>query len=87
MGTNGAPPLELPTGKRVQWLRKKHGWTQDELGRRSGLSGARIAKLEALRTIPRQLDDLYAVAGALGVNITVLTEREKPKKAVVSFPH
>jgi transcriptional regulator with XRE-family HTH domain len=87
MASKDRPPLSLRTGQRIQWLRKKHGWTQDELGRRTGLGGARIASIEAIRTIPRKLDDLYKVASALGVDIRMLTDTAESGKAVVAFPH
>ena len=88
MASKDRPPMSLRFGQRVKWLRDKRGWTQRELGRRSGLGEARIAKIEAIRTIPREYDDLAAVAAALGVEIAVLTTKSKtPTKDVVNFPH
>ena len=86
MGSKDRPALELTIGKKVQWFRNKRGWTQEELGRRAGLSGSRVASIEAIRTTPRKLEDLESVADALGVEVKVLTANPKSAKAVVAFP-
>lgn len=86
MGSRDRPPLELTIGQKVQWLRKQREWTQEELGRRSELSAGRIASIEAIKTTPRKLEDLEAVADALGVVLAVLTARPKKPRSVVAYP-
>jgi transcriptional regulator with XRE-family HTH domain len=86
MGSKDRPPLEFIIGKKVQWFRKQRGWTQEELGRRAGLSAGRIASIEAIKTTPRKLEDLKDVAKALGVTVDVLTEAPKKPRAVVAYP-
>lgn len=68
--TNGqlTTTLEPTLAGRVKQIRAMKGWSQAQLGMRSGCSRQTIMKLEAgSKTI--QLRVLVAVAGALGVSL------------------
>jgi transcriptional regulator with XRE-family HTH domain len=54
----------------VRRLRELRGWSQDQLGQRSGCSQQVIADIESGRT--RRPRGLYAIASALGVGVSDL---------------
>lgn len=54
----------------IAQLRKNHGWTQEQLAEKSGLTARTIQRLEAGSDV--SLDTLSAVATALDVNISEL---------------
>lgn len=55
-------------------LRQNRGWTKNELGRRSGVSGSQVAVIE--KTGSTREDTLAKLAKALGVEVADLVERE-----------
>ncbi len=59
-------PLAALAGKRISQFRNAREWTQEELGRRAGLSQKWISDIERGRTA-LQLDTLARLAGALSV--------------------
>jgi transcriptional regulator with XRE-family HTH domain len=66
-------PLRVFLGRRLQAIRTERGWSQKELGRRSGLSGKFVGEVErGYKSI--SVDSLYAVAGALKVPLTAFTD-------------
>lgn len=76
------PPLDLPYGKRVKWLREKRKEKQEELGDAVGVSGNRIAKLEALKGAPRDLWLTQAIGKHYGIEWQWLIEASPPRKVV-----
>ncbi len=77
--------MELPeqVGERIQAVRREHGWTQDDLARRIGVSRSAIAQWETGRS--GQLSaNLSRVAGVLGVGVEFLLhgdEKLAPRQA------
>jgi XRE family transcriptional regulator, regulator of sulfur utilization len=66
-------PLRVFLGRRLQALRYERGWSQKELGRRSGLSGKFVGEVErGYKSI--SVDSLYAIAAALKVPLTAFTD-------------
>ena len=62
---------------RVGVLRREQGWTQQELGRRSGLSRSFLSQVENSRRVP-SLSSLTRISAALGVMpIDVLVRAEQ----------
>lgn len=58
-------------GSRIVDLRNQRGWSQRELARRAVLRPPRLSALELGRKLP-QLEELAALAGALGVSLDEL---------------
>jgi len=56
-------------------LRKKRGWSRNELGRRSGLSGVGIGLIERGKR-NMKIDTAVKIAKALGVTLDDLVEIE-----------
>lgn len=67
----------------IAQLRKNHGWTQEQLAEKSGLTARTIQRLEAGNDV--SLDTLNAVATAFNVNISDLfqTIDNKDKKSEI----
>jgi transcriptional regulator with XRE-family HTH domain len=66
-------PLRVFLGRRLQAIRAERGWSQKELGRRSGLSGKFVGEVErGYKSI--SIDSLYSVAAALKVPLTAFTD-------------
>jgi len=61
-------------GKRIRKLRKKRGFSQEELGAMIGFSQSKISKIE--RGDWDSLSDLRLIAKALGVPIEELVREE-----------
>lgn len=66
--------LSLAIGEHVRRLRKAVGWSQTELGVRSGISRATIAQIELGRYRSVDLDTVVALAKALGVSPSILID-------------
>jgi DNA-binding XRE family transcriptional regulator len=65
------PSLE-PTprpGDRVRKARKQLGWSQDQLAEKSGVSRRTISSLESCNRIPKRVNLLNAILGALNLRI------------------
>jgi transcriptional regulator with XRE-family HTH domain len=65
-----------PIHIRIQELREAKGWSQAELGRRSGVTQATISRLESGETGSIALANLERLADALGVNAAALIAHE-----------
>lgn len=65
-----AARLRYELGKAVRERREELGWTQTELGRRTGMRQPSIARFEAGGTVPT-LPLLLRLADALGLTLTV----------------
>lgn len=67
----------------IAQLRKNHGWTQEQLAEKSGLTARTIQRLEAGSDV--SLDTLNSVATALNVNISELfqTIDDKDKETTI----
>lgn len=55
-------------GKKLRRMRDEQGWTQDELGQKSGLSRAQIQKMERGETVTRRSWAKAAAAFGLAVD-------------------
>lgn len=64
-----------PMALRIRDLRKKRGWTQEELASRSSMSRSQLAMIEA-ETRPANTLRLNAIASALGVATEELFDSE-----------
>lgn len=62
-------------------LRKRKGWTGDDLGEATGYSKYRISQIESGKESPR-LDTILTLADALGVHPSLLLMKN-PRDAVV----
>jgi transcriptional regulator with XRE-family HTH domain len=66
-------------GLSIRALRRRRGWTQNQLGRRCGLSGSEISRIErgaATRTSIRRLTSILEVLGAR-LSVRVLWQGEE----------
>lgn len=55
-------------GFRVQFFRKKVGFSQDQLAEKSGLSYSTISHIEATSSYPMSIVALFRIAVALGIS-------------------
>lgn len=69
--------------RQVRRLREDHGWSQAELGRRTGLGQSRVAAIEAAGSVT--IDQAQDFADALGVPVEVLLYTEPPVTRVVQI--
>ena len=67
-------------GQRIREERQSKGWTQAELGLRSGLRESMICKYELGYHIPNP-ENLSRIADALGVSVDYLLGRESEHHA------
>ena len=68
-----------PLGKRIHELRKERGWSQPDLGRKVGTSGAIIGRYERAEITP-SVDVARRLAEAFGVTLDFLTsDKEMPQ--------
>lgn len=67
-----AAGLRYELGKAVRERREELGWSQTELGRRSGMRQPVIARIEAGGTVPT-ITPLERLAEALGLRLVVQT--------------
>jgi len=63
-------------GRRARAIRLRHGWTQQLVADRAGLSRGAIAKYESLERPVDSRKTLYALAKALRVNVGDLTGQQ-----------
>jgi ribosome-binding protein aMBF1 (putative translation factor) len=64
-------------GDRILRLRRKRGWSAEELARRSGVSRDVIANIETARRKDVGVTQMTAIARALAVSIGDLTEERE----------
>jgi transcriptional regulator with XRE-family HTH domain len=57
--------MKTTTGERIKMLRKRKGWTQDELAKRMGVSRVTIGSWETGKVIPK-IESVQEMAVALG---------------------
>ena len=62
-------------------LRKKNGWSQEELGEQLGVSRQAVSKWESMQTVP-DINKIIAMAEVFGVSTDYLLkdEMEEPEK-------
>lgn len=72
----------MTLGERVKFIRDRHGWSQNELSRRSGVRQALISELEAGKKLDTTGWVLRRLADALGVTTDYLVGRfcDHPKQ-------
>ena len=66
-------PLAARVGARVLLLRKRAGWSQEQLAQKTGYARAAIASIETGRIVPA-LEKLLDLAQAFGVPASLLLE-------------
>ncbi len=64
----------------VRRLRTKRFWTQQQLADKAGLQRPRITEIETLAVPGLAIGTVEAIAGALGVTVSVLTRQPKPMR-------
>ena len=65
---------------RIKELRKKHGWTQDDLGSKLEIHGRHVGKYETGNVLPNA-ETLIKIAKLLGVSIDyLLLDDDGPRK-------
>src|SRR5262245_26629799 len=74
--TDNQEPRSAVFRRKVRELRKRHGWSQADLGRRVGLRQSRMAAIEVGGSVT--IDQAQAFADALGVPIEVLLYDQPP---------
>ena len=75
------PHVRAFLGQRLRILRKRRQLSQDELGKRSGLSGKFLGEVERGRK-SISIDSLYRVSVALNVPLSLLTDVGRSRKSV-----
>jgi ribosome-binding protein aMBF1 (putative translation factor) len=65
-----AARLAFELGRAVRELRERHGWSQTQLAKESGMTQSAVARFEAGGTVPT-LTVLERLAAALGVSLKV----------------
>jgi Zn-dependent peptidase ImmA (M78 family)/transcriptional regulator with XRE-family HTH domain len=78
---NMAAPISNAVGARIRELREGNGITQSELARRLGRTQAALSLWESGRRSPA-LEDLFAVAEALGVDAANLLRGRSDRRSV-----
>ncbi len=71
----------MKIGEQVREYQDKAMLTQEELGKKAGLSGYTISRIESDQVAPR-VSTIRKIAGALGIEPEELTARPKAKEAV-----
>ncbi len=61
-------------GKRITDARRRRGWSKAELGRRAGVAPSYVTRIEQGKFGRPSVDQVKALADALGVALTDLTE-------------
>ena len=72
--------VQARLGARVRDLRQQHGWTQEALGERAGISYKFIGEIERGVGNPT-LDSIDSIAKAFGLDIALLLHRDTPAPA------
>lgn len=62
--------IRLKFAKRLRQLRKRKGWTQDELAEHSDLAVRQVQYLESKNPSPAKLDTIEKIVSALGIKWT-----------------
>lgn len=79
-GERAVPHVRDFLGQRVRELRKQRGFSQEQLGQRSSLSGKFIGEIErGEKSI--SIDSLYKVSEALAVPLGQLTDVQRSRRA------
>jgi transcriptional regulator with XRE-family HTH domain len=66
--------LSVLLGQRIAAARRVRGWNKSDLARHGGVTPSYITKLEAGRIDRPSMEKIRALAGALGVRVTDLTD-------------
>ena len=64
--------IKLQLAKRIRQLRKKYGYTQNELAEKAGIDYKHIQRLEGKNPPAVRIDTLEKIANALGIEIEKL---------------
>jgi transcriptional regulator with XRE-family HTH domain len=75
-GERAPSALAVLVGRRVRDLRTARGWTQSELGDRSGMSRPTVTAVENAKIQYLTIMQLEVLAGAFGVEVEDLVRRE-----------
>ena len=65
--------MDLTLAEQLVLLRRRKGFSQDELGAKSGISGNTVGRIESGDSSPR-VDQLEAIAAACDVGLSVRFE-------------
>lgn len=71
--------------EKIMALRKKNGWSQEELAEKVGVSRQSVSKWESMQSIP-DLDKILLLAQAFGVSTDYLLKEEMGEEERVLYP-
>lgn len=71
--------------EKIMALRKKNGWSQEELAEKVGVSRQSVSKWESMQSIP-DLDKILLLAQAFGVSTDYLLKEEMGEEERVVYP-
>lgn len=66
--------IRLKFGKRLRLLRKKHGWTQEELAEYADIAYKHVQRLEGKHPSPVKIDTVEKIAKAFKISIRNLLD-------------
>lgn len=66
--------VRLKFGKRLRELRKKHGWTQEEVAEKADIAYKHVQRLEGKHPSPVRIDTIEKLAGAFKISISKLLD-------------
>jgi transcriptional regulator with XRE-family HTH domain len=85
ISSRAVPHVRTFLAQRLRALRRERGLSQEDLGKRCGLSGKFIGEVErAVKSI--SVDSLYHIAAALNVPLELLTRMESRRNGQVPPP-
>ena len=70
---------------KIMALRKKNGWSQEELAEKVGVSRQSVSKWESMQSIP-DLDKILVLAQVFGVSTDYLLKEELEEEETVLYP-
>lgn len=77
-------PIETILSENIKTLRKKLGWSQEQLAEKTGVSAPYITQIEVGKRTP-SLDIVEKLASALGVEYKTLFETSASVDSINSF--
>lgn len=76
--------IDYVVSKNIKMLRKKLGWSQEQLAEKTGVSAPYIAQIEVTKRTP-SLDIVEKLANAFGVEYKVLFEINNPIETIDKY--
>ena len=70
---------------KIMTLRKKNGWSQEELAEKVGVSRQSVSKWESMQSVP-DLDKILVLAQVFAVSTDYLLKEEMEEEETVLYP-